>query len=281
MNKNGVKLVAAACAAMAASAAGAQTRGGFEVGAELFDYNYRERLEGETIVKDDGLVTGLTLGYVETIGNGTFLRARLKGASGSVDYRGSGMDGGARLGARLDDVSQSIGQLELHVGKDFQLGAGSTLTPFIGLGTRVLVDESGGEVSEDGLLGYDREVAYAYVPIGVATRFRLGGRSALTVSAQYNWVAGGDVTSKFSEIDDEAPNVKVQLDDGHGFELSAIASVPVGGSEINFGPFFRRWDIGRSRSFILRDPGGSGESIEFFEPRNHTSELGLRVSYSF
>jgi hypothetical protein len=37
MKTGGMKIVAAACAAMVASAAGAQTRGGFEVGAEAFD----------------------------------------------------------------------------------------------------------------------------------------------------------------------------------------------------------------------------------------------------
>jgi hypothetical protein len=155
------------------------------------------------------------------------------------------------------------------------------VTPFIGLASRVLSDKSGGAESEDGLRGYDREVGYAYVPIGVATRFRLGSASALTLSAQYNWVVGGEAKSEFSKLDDELPDVKVELDKGHGFELSAMASIPVGRNAMNVGPFFRRWDIGQSKSFILKDPEGSGESIEFFEPKNHTSELGLRVTFSF
>lgn len=281
MSKTGIKCVAAACAAMMASTAGAQTRGGFEVGAEAFDYNYRERFEGETIVRDDGIFKGITLGYVETIGGGTFLRARMNIVFGSIDYRSNGSIIGEPSDTRLDNVSQSIGQLELHVGKDFQLDGGTTVTPFIGLGSRILSDKSGGEESEDGLLGYDREVSYAYVPIGVSTRFGLGSAAALTLSAQYNWLVGGDAKSKFSDIDEEIPDVEVQLEKGHGFELSAMASVPVGRSAVNFGPFFRRWNIAPSESFVLRDPEGSGETIEFFEPRNHTSELGLRLSFSF
>lgn len=146
MKKSGIKLVAAACAVMAASSAHGQTRGGFELGAELFDYSYRERLEGETVVRDDGIFGGIALGYVETIGNGIFLRSRLNVAFGSVDYRSSGGildDGDAE--ASLDNVSQSVGQLELHIGKDFSLGGGTTLTPFIGLGSRAFSDKSGGE----------------------------------------------------------------------------------------------------------------------------------------
>jgi hypothetical protein len=266
---------------MAGSTANAQTRGGFEAGAELFDYNYRERFEGKTIVKDDGLFKGVALGYVETIGGGAFLRARMSIAYGSVDYRSDGSIIGEPGDTRLDNVSQSIGQLELHVGKDFQLEGGTTITPFIGLGSRYLLDESGGEETVDGLFGYDREVSYGYVPVGVATRFRLGSASALTLSAQYNWVVHGDVKANFSDIDEELPDVEVELDKGHGFELSAMVSIPVGRNAINVGPFFRRWDIGRSKSFILTDPEGSGESIEFFEPKNHTGELGLRVTFSF
>jgi hypothetical protein len=281
MRKNGVRLVALACAAMAASTANAQTRGGFEAGAEVFDYSYRERLEGQTIVRDDGLFKGVALGYVETIGRGAFLRARMNFGYGSVDYRSDGSIIGEPADARLDNVPQSIGQLELHVGKDFQLKGGTTITPFIGLGSRYLLDESGGEKTEDGLFGYDREVSYGYVPLGVATKFRLGSASSLTLSAQYNWVVHGDVKAKFSDVDPELPDVELELDKGHGFELSAMASIPAGRNAINVGPFFRRWKIGQSKSFILKDPEGSGESIEFFEPKNHTCELGLRVTFSF
>lgn len=281
MKTGGMKFVAAACVAMVASTAGAQTRGGFELGAEAFDYSYRERNEGATIVRDDGIFKGIALGYVETIGGGTFLRARLHVAFGSVDYRSNGALFGEPIDTRIDDISQSVGQLELQVGKDFQLNGGTTVTPFIGLASRVLSDKSGGAESKDGLRGYDREVGYAYVPIGVATRFRLGSASTLTLSAQYNWVVGGDAKSKFSEIDDELPDVEVELDKGHGFELSAMAAIPVGRNAVNVGPFFRRWDIGQSKSFILTDPEGSGEFIEFFEPKNHTTELGLRLTFSF
>jgi hypothetical protein len=35
----------------------------------------------------------------------------------------------------------------------------------------VLEDESGGEETELGFLGYDREVSYAYVPPSLATRW--------------------------------------------------------------------------------------------------------------
>ncbi len=265
--------LAAASAAFVASAAEAQTRPGFELGAEVLDYSYRERFEGEVVAKDDGTFAGITFGYVETIGSGMFLRARLSTDFGSVDY--SSGDG------RLENVSQSIGQLEFHLGRDIAVGSGATLTPFIGIGSRVLEDKSGGNETELGALGYDREISYAYVPVGVAAGLPVGGRAALILSAQYNWVVGGEAKSRFSDLDPELPNVKVDLDEGHGFEASATVRFPLGRHAIGFGPFVRHWNLDRSTSFVLTDPDGSGESIEFFEPRNRTTELGLRLSFSF
>ena len=272
MKKSGLILLASAAAFMPSGAA-AQTRPGFEVGAELFDYDYNERFEGETVARDDGKFGGITFGYVETIGGGSFLRAKLSVDFGSVDY--SSDDG------EIEDVSQDIGQLEFHFGHDFRIGERASLTPFVGLGSRVLEDHSGGEETEFGLLGYDREISYAYVPVGLAATFRVGGSASLALSAQYNWVVGGEAKSDFSGIDPEFPDVKVDLQEGHGFEASAMVSLPIGRSAIGFGPFVRSWRIRQSESFVLTDPEGSGESIELFEPATRTTEAGVRLSFAF
>jgi hypothetical protein len=274
--KNMLLVLAAGTAAVAAVPAGAQTRPGFELGGEIIDYSYSEWHEGALVARDDGPFGGFGLGYVETIGGGSFLRARFHAGFGSVNYRSG--DGETRI----DNVFQSTGLFELHFGKDFRLGTGgASITPFVGVGSRVLIDESGGRISNDGLEGYDRELGYAYVPIGVAAGFTVGGATRLTLSGQFNWVFGGTVESKFSELDPDTPDVKLDLDGGHGFELSAIVSTPVGGKAINLRPFVRHWTIDQSKSFVLSDSGGSGESIEFFEPRNRATELGLRLSLSF
>ncbi len=270
-------------AAIVAAEARAGTRPGFELGGELFDYNYRERLGGDTVVRDDGTFGGIGVGYVETLGTNWFLRARFNAAWGSVDYRSDGaiLDEDVGGESRIDDVSQTIGQLELHVGRDFTLAGGTTVTPFVGLGSRVLEDKSGGEVSDDGLLGYDREVSYAYVPIGLASRHPLGGGKVLTLSAQYNWVVGGEAKSNFSDVDEEVPDVKLDLNDGHGFEASAMLDIPVGSHAVRFGPFLRHWSLDRSDKLVLTDPDFPGEELQLFEPKNRTTELGVRLAFAF
>lgn len=273
MKKVILLLAGSAMVAVPASAQ-ARTRPGFSVGAELFDYSYREKLDGMTIVRDDGLFGGVEGSYVETIGGGLFLRGRLSVALGSVDYRSD-------EGSRVDNVSQGIGQLEMHLGYDLPLGGGATLTPFVGLGSRVLNDESGGEESGDGLLGYDREISYSYVPLGLAVGIPTRGATSLNLSAQYDWVVNGKARSDFSDVAAELPDIKLDLDEGHGFEASAMLAVPLGGNQLSVGPFVRTWRVGRSDVFVVVNPDDPTEGIELFEPRSETTELGLRIRFAF
>jgi len=272
--KNWVVALGASAAVFGTASARAETRGGFEVGAEAFDYAYRERVEGETIVFDDGTFGGARLDYVETVGGGTFLRSRLHVAFGSVDYRSSD-------GERLEDVSQSISQLELQVGHDYSIGRGATVTPFIGLGGRVLEDESGGKETESGLLGYDREISYSYVPVGAAAVFELGGSTELMISGQYNWVIGGEVRSDLRQVDPELPNLKLEIDKGHGLEASAMLGFGLGGSRVAVGPFVRYWSVQPSDTFTITNPDDPSEAIEFFEPASRTTEIGVRLGFAF
>ena len=273
MTKSGVKFIIVACAALMCSTAGAQTRGGFEVGVELFDYGYRERLEGETIVTDDGLMAGLSVGYVETLGSGWFLRALGSGSAGDIDY--------ASESGKLEDVEQEISRFQLDIGRDFRSGRSVTLTPFVGLGGRLLEDNGAGTETQLGFFGYDREIFYAYVSAGITAGFSTARGSKLAVSARYDRVFGGDATSKLSGIDPELPDLELDLDGGHGLEASVIMTAPVGRRAINFGPFVRHWNIDRSESFVITNPEDPSERIEFFEPKNRTTELGVRLSFSF
>jgi hypothetical protein len=154
-----------------------------------------------------------------------------------------------------------------------------TVTPFVGIGSRALIDQSGGRVTDTGLSGYDREVGYAYLPLGASLRAERANGQALQLTAQYNWVVGGDVTSDFSQLDPELPKVEVEFEEGHGFELAATVSMPVGRGRIGIGPFLRRWDLERSTSFITQDPDVG--LIELFEPPNETTEVGVRLVYGF
>lgn len=262
-------LLAAGVAAVLATPAGAQTRPGFEVGAEVFDYRYRERVDGATVVRDDGTFVGLTLGYVETLRNGWFLRARGDGAAAEVDYRND-------EGAELRNIDQRISRFELGIGRDVALGR-ATLTPSVAIGGRTLDDDLGGRTASDGTVGYDREIAYVYLPIGLAIGMP-AGRARLAVSARYGFIFGGHAKSELSQADPALPDLDLDIDGGHMWELDATVSLPLGRRAITAGPFVRRWSANRSESRVVRF---EAVEAEFFEPAARTTEAGLRVTFSF
>lgn len=275
MKKLRAGLIALGCGLLgtpagAEAANSTSTRGGLEVGGELLDYSYRERDGGEIIVSDAGTFGAVTAGYVETVGRGWFLKARLTLGWGSVDYSSDD-------GSTLKGVPQDVGQLELLAGRDFAVGA-MTITPFAGVAARVLNDNSGGRTTIEGLSGYDREISYGYWPVGVTGRVPIGERATLTLSGQANFVTNGEAVSRFSKLDPDVPDVKLNLPSGTGWELAAAVSLPVRSRRISVGPFARGWQIDRSESAILADAEGA---IELFEPKNRTVEVGLRAAFAF
>jgi hypothetical protein len=260
----------ALCAVAIAAPATAQTRGGFEVGPKVVDYSYREMLDGATIVRDDGLLYGLAVGYTETLSRGWFLRLRADAVTGNVDYEDD-------EGERIENVSQTAGTAEFHLGKDFAVG-GATLTPFAGIGHRTLRDESGGRETQGGLAGYDRTISYRYLPVGVAVSFGIGASARMELSGQANFVVGGRARSRLSEIDPDLPDLDLALRGGTGFRLSALGEIPIGGSAIRFGPVLETWTINPSESLQISE---GGDTFELSEPRNRTVMVGAMASFAF
>lgn len=262
--------LAAAAALTAATAASAQSAEGLELGLQTYGYDYKETFEGGSI-KDEGRFTGFTVDYGRRVGGFSF-DARFRYAEGEIDYS-------ADDGAGLDDVQQTVGQLELLAGRPFAASPTTTVTPYVGIGSRVLLDESGGQATEDGISGYDRDIGYVYLPLGAAARFRQGERMSLVIYGQLNVLVGGRARSDFSTIEPGAPVVETEFNGGRGLEFGASLGFAFRGGRINVGPFYRSWDIDQSDSFVVTDPDEG--TIELFEPPNRTREFGIKLSYGF
>ncbi|HEX8571078.1 MAG TPA: hypothetical protein VF699_14320 [Caulobacteraceae bacterium] len=270
----GVAYVAAitGAVAMAAGAAQAQVAQGLELGLQTYAYRYDESFHsddfGSGSISDDGQFYGFSVEYGRPVGGWSF-EARFRYGQGEVDYRSS-------EGDRIDDVSQFSGQLELLAGRPFANAEGRTITPYAGLGSRVLFDESGGRVTNTGLEGYDREISYAYVPLGLAVRQTMTGGLDAVVYAQFNWVVGGASESDFGP--EGGPLVELEFEGGHGWEAGVTVSRPLGRGRIGFGPFLRTWRINESAPFLVEE---DGVLFEIVEPENETTELGLKLTYAF
>lgn len=262
-------LAAGGLLALTATQAQAQAARGWEVGVEGYAYRYEEDFE-DIHIEDEGRFFGLSVEYGRAFARDWLFDVRLRVATGEVDYSASD-------GARISGIEQSEGQLELTLGRTFPMSVDATVTPYAGIGGRVLNDYSGGRVAQTGQLGYDREISYSYVPLGVVAATEHGGRT-LSFYGQYNWIVGGTSRSEFGDVDPELPTIEVEFEDGHGWELGAKLTTPVGRGTFGVQPFVRLWELDRSASFIADD----GEiRIEIFEPPNTTREWGVRLTYGF
>lgn len=246
----------------------AQSLPGWDIGAEIFHYQYREPEQGVN-VKDRGVLFGASLGYTHVQGP---WMARLRGSAalGTIDY--------SSANAKAKDVIQKIGQLEFHVGRDFEVLGGSTLTPFIGAGVRELIDEIGGKEFE-GLKGYDRRVRYDYSIAGFDLSTAASFDRNFTVSMQYAQLMGGSSKAYFAKEDPEVPNINLKFKDGgYGVDASAMINFRDTSGIFSIGPFLRYWDIKQSAPLVFIEEEGK---VTFWEPANSTWKVGLRSSYKF
>lgn len=270
--KNGLLLMAAAAAACGAAPAAAQTATGLSLGLEVLDYNYRERDGGAPVVFDDGVMTGLDIGYTGHITHDLLFSVRVAGRTGEIDYRSDD-------GERLENIDQSVGQLDLRLVHDVRLSPRAVLSPFVGIGHRLLEDESGGATTAAGAAGYDREISYTYVPVGTTLSFGTSARSTVSFSAEYDFIVSSRFKTQLSDVDRSLPNLDLGGRGGHGVQVSATITRPIGRRRaLEIGPFLRHWDVERSDSYRLTVPGAT---VEFFEPDNRTTEWGLRVGFRF
>jgi hypothetical protein len=222
----------------------------------LGEYNYRP--EGETI-----------LGIIDV------LHLDARGAFGQMDYEGSGT---------IDDINNYLFEGRAWVGKDFDFLSGGRLTPYVGIGYRMLYDDGGGLISSTGAGAYDRRSQYVYLPIG----FEL--RSAETINrwkfgldAEYDhflhgWQysdISGFLTSGGAIILGDSYN---EQDKGYGLR-GAIHIIKKGeGMDIDLAPYIRYWNIEDSDVDVVSTSAGSAG---FYEPHNESTEIGVRISILF
>ena len=138
---------------------------------------------------------------------------------------------------------------------------------FLGLGYRTLTDHLGYKLSSTGAAGYDRLSQYYYAPIGFVSETD-GNRWQI----QYNYFLRGTQTSYFTQISGYGNDVRNTQKRGFGIDLSyAPASA---GWEL----FWRYWSLEDSDMQLLYSAGGDPLSFAL-EPKNTTSELGIRFSF--
>jgi hypothetical protein len=244
--------------------AGAQTRPGFEIGPELYYHAYRE----PNLIVQKGAFGGLNGSYTFK-GGQAFATLNLIGAVGRVDYHSSGT-------GRIGGIWNYMGDLRALGGYDIPLSAGVTVSPFAGVGYRVLFDQAGGKVTSTGAAAYDRLSRYLYVPVGFGLTID-GGAWTYKPSAEYDIFIRGTQTSYLSQVGFSGDASNRQRN-GYGVRASFLAETASPWGRLSVGPFARYWNIRRS---VVTNLTRGGTLFDITEPANNTVEAGLMVKLGF
>jgi hypothetical protein len=233
------------------------TRPGWEVGGQIASYRYEE----PGLMNLEGTRAGVVGAYTFASPNRVYGRIDLRSSYGSLKYEGSGT---------LDDVPDWIFEARAVVGRDYLVGGGAAISPYIGLGYRYLYNDLRG-YSSTGAVGYQRVSQYLYVPVGLTARFRTGERWVLAPTVEYDAFLGGRQHSQLTDTGigySDADNTQK-----HGYGYRAYLMLESG--HWAFGPWLHYWNI--KDSDIV--PIGLGAAA--MEPANWTREYGVELRYRF
>ncbi len=180
---------------------------------------------------------------------------------GNIDYTSAG------TGTMKKEYYKS--RLEYYISTNSRFGA-KDLKPYIGLGYRDLLDDSGFKRSSTNHIGYDRLSQYYYIPIGAIWHIN----ERLSLKSQYNYFLEGKQTSFLNEVLPNTYPANIENIQRLGWGIDVTLRSKLNDRWYTYG-FFRTWNIEDS------DVTSCSPLIYCYEPKNQTREIGAGISYNF
>ncbi len=218
-------------------------------------YEERHPVDNSFFMSQDGWMLGINTNS-ETYEGSTYIGFKNRAAYGQVDYQSNGT---GTMAGIPDYQLETTG----YIGIPFE-NSNSRITYFTGFGGRYLLNASGLKKSSTGHFGYDRESRYVYVPLGI--NYEAG---SFELRYEYLYFLYGQQKSYLSDVSSNYPDITNDQEDGSGMKLTAKLYTE-GGMGYEF--YMDYWDIADSKL----DTTGN-----FMEPRNTTSETGLRIFWAY
>ncbi|MEI8031984.1 MAG: hypothetical protein WCH05_01360 [Chlorobiaceae bacterium] len=246
-----------------------------EIGTLLSERTYEE----PGVMKESGLMSGVTGALAfrsrHMLGGIDILRAEGTAEWGRVDYKSA--DSGF-----INGISDSMLEVRTLFGRELRNSGGMQLTTFAGFGYRRL-DDFMGRVSST---GYDRQSIYWYSPLSIELCLPQERGWTIDGTVEYDFLISGMQTSLITQAVNSSftysDNLKNRQNDGYGLRASARFSKKIDAFTLAFEPWFCYWNIGNSEGdTIVVTQNGSSLRKSYFEPKNTTTQYGLKVSMLF
>ena len=148
---------------------------------------------------------------------------------GNIDYTSAG------TGTMKKEYYKS--RLEYYISTNSRFGA-KDLKPYIGLGYRDLLDDSGFKRSSTNHIGYDRLSQYYYIPIGAIWYIN----EKLSLKSQYNYFLEGKQTSFLNEVLPNTYPANIENTQRLGWGIDVTLRSKLNDRWYTYG-FFRTWNI--------------------------------------
>jgi hypothetical protein len=211
----------------------------------------------------------LTVGYTNYFNPRWYATVEGRVSYGSEDYK-------SRSGY-INDIPQWEFENRYLFGYHFTSAKGVHHKTYVGLGIRYYRDESKGEVTNQGSLGYDRRILQFYAPIGYTMNFPAFGFT-MSPTIEFDPLIWGHVQSRLQNITGYGTADNYQ-DEGYGLRGEfLIGQEDASGFGWQFGPFVRWWDIEDSDRNLITTPSGPAYGRE---PANTRLQFGAKLLVSY
>ena len=233
-----------------------------EVGVYFGSKIYEERhpVDNSFFMSQDGFMLGL-IGSNETYSDSIYSGLKYRLGYGQVDYTSAGT-------GTISGIPDYQFEASGYLGKPVIL-KNSRLTFFGGLGYRYLLNASGLKASSTGHSGYDRESRYSYIPVGINYETSSSGDSYWEFRGEYLHFIYGQQKSKLSQVSSNYTDITNDQEDGSGIKLTTKFYFD---KQSGIEAYTDYWDIADSKLDVTGN---------FMEPRNTTSETGIRFFWKY
>ena len=242
-----------------------------ELTLDFTSYSYREVDQNDNFFMEDKSSPFLFSLGIRNWGDNTSISKKrafnwmslytLEYSFGNIDYTSAG------TGTMKKKYYK--GRLEYYLSTTSILGA-KDFKPYIGLGYRDLLDDSGFKRSSTNHIGYDRLSQYYYVPIGAIWYIS----EKLSLKSQYNYFLEGKQTSFLNDVLPNTYSVNPVNTQRLGWGIDVTLRSKFNDRWSTYG-FLRTWSIEDS------DLTSCSPLIYCMEPKNKTHEIGAGISYNF
>ena len=247
----------------------------FDIGPEIYSFKYEE----PGVMEEEGMFYGVRLGYTSRDwvpsspkdplpGGGMMFRGEARFAYGQVDYDGSAqnLQTGQRTPLKINNINDFAMEARLLLGADL-LGDEMLHTLYAGIGYRYLYDDLSCHSA-----GYLRESNYVYAPLGYRFDSSQQFGWSLGFCAEYDVFIAGIQRTHLSDIG--FIDVDNQQNSGYGYRASVNLQYKSKDTVFVIEPFFRYWDIDKSKTERIL-------GATFWEPANETEEYGIQFFWLF